>query len=222
MSTVTRKLIAKELYVHRRLLAGAAVAAVAAMAIAPLGRTGFNVGALTWLTTIIAVGLMLAIYGVANERKERSLELVLSLPLAPRDYVRAKLLGLTSCFLGPWLVASAAALLLVIGSDQVPSGMAPFTVLLCGYLLTNFALVLAGALHARSEAAMTALVIATNMGVTLFLFLVGGIDGIRRHLDGPVAVWTPEFWIVLAAELAVLAIALTLPLVFAARRRDFV
>jgi ABC-type transport system involved in multi-copper enzyme maturation permease subunit len=222
MNTVTRKLVGKELYVNRWLVAGGAVAAVLAVLVATTGSTGFNVGVLTWLTAIVALGVLLAVYGVANERKEHTLELVLSLPLSPGDYVRAKLLGMTLCFLLPWLVASAAALLLVLVHDGVPDGMLPYTVLLCGFLLANFSLVLAGTLHVRSEAAMGAVVIVTNMGVSLFMFTVGGLAGIGQHMAGPVPVWSSSFWAVLAAELAVLAIAFTLPLLVAARRRDFI
>ena len=38
---------------------------------------------------------------------------------------------------------------------------------------------------------------------------------------GPTAVWNEAFFIVLAVELAVLALAVSLPLLIAARRRDF-
>ncbi len=37
---------------------------------------------------------MLALYGIMNERKEQSLQFVLSLPLSIAEYVRAKMLGL--------------------------------------------------------------------------------------------------------------------------------
>ena len=56
MNIVTRKLVAKELYVNRWFIAGGALSGVASILIATLGKTGFNVGALTWLTTIIAAG----------------------------------------------------------------------------------------------------------------------------------------------------------------------
>lgn len=222
MNMVTRKLVAKELYVHRWLVAGAAAAAAISMLIATAGRTGFMVGALTWLTSIIALGVMLAIYGVTNERKEHSLELVMSLPLSPAGYVHAKLLGLSLCFLLPWLVASAAALLLVLLRQGIADGMLPYTVLLCGFLLANFALVLSGTLHVRSEAAMAGVIIVTNMSVSLFMFTVGALPGIRRSMDAAQPEWSATFWTVLAIELMVLAIAFTLPLLFAARRRDFV
>jgi ABC-2 type transport system permease protein len=222
MNVVTRKLIAKELHVNRWLMAGAAAGAVVAASIASLGRMGFNVGSLSWLTAIIALGVMLAIYGVANERKEHSLEFVLSLPLSPADYVRAKLLGLALCYLVPWLVASAAALLLVRADPDIPDGLLPYTVLLCSFLLANFSLVLSGTLHARSEALIVATIVATNMGVSLFMFVIGGLPGLQLHMRGPTPVWNAAFWSVLAVELLVLALAFTLPLFLAARRRDFI
>jgi hypothetical protein len=69
MTVVTRKLIAKELYVNRWFVAGGALASIASAAIAAIGMTGFSVGALAWLTSIIATGVMIALYGIMNERK---------------------------------------------------------------------------------------------------------------------------------------------------------
>lgn len=221
MSTVTRKLIAKELYVNRWLLAIASLAGVASIGIATTGKVGFNVGALTWITTIVAAGVMLALYGILNERKEHSLLFVLSLPLAPRDYVRAKQIGLLACFAIPWLVSSAAAALFVLAHPDAPDGLLPYLTLLCVFLLTNYSLVLCGALHARTEAVVSGVVVVTNMAVTLFMFLIGGLPGISSHMWGPTPTWNSTFWTVLTVELITLALAITLPFFVAARRRDF-
>jgi ABC-2 type transport system permease protein len=221
MSIVTRKLIAKELYVNRWFVIGGALSGVASALIATLGKTGFNVGALTWLTTIIALGVMLALYGIMNERKEHALQFVLSLPLSIADYVRAKMLGLTLCFLVVWLISSAAALLLVFGKVDIPDGIAPYTVLLCFFMLANFALVLCGTLYATSEALTSAVIVVTNMGVSIFMFTVGPMAGINEHMWAAAPVWNSTFWTVLGCELAVLAIAFALPYLLAARRRDF-
>ena len=59
---------------------------------------------LIWLTTIVAFGVVLAMIAIANERKERTLQFVLSLPLSHGDYVRIKVIGLLLCFLVPWFV----------------------------------------------------------------------------------------------------------------------
>jgi len=221
MNIITRKLIVKELYVNRWMVAGGALSGVASILIATLGKTGFNVGALTWLTTIIATGVMLALYGIMNERKENALQFVLSLPLSISEYVRAKMLGLFAGFLIMWSISCAAALLLVFLKASVPDGIAPYVTLLCVFMLANFAVVLCGALHAQSEALNSAVIVVTNMGVSIFMFTVGPMPGIQQHMWAPVPVWNDTFWTVLFCELAVLVIALTLPFVFAARRRDF-
>lgn len=222
MSPVIRKLIAKEVYVNRWFIAGGATAALASVAMGALGKTGFNIGALTWLTTIIATGVMLALSGVINERKEQSLLFVLSLPLSIADYVRAKLFGLTACFLIVWLVASCAALCMVFTVRSVPDGVAPYVVLLCGFMLANFAVLLCGVLHTASEGGATAIIIVTNMGVSIFMFTIGPLPGIAEHMWGSVPVWNRVFWTVLGVEAAVLLIAFVLPFFLTARRRDFI
>jgi len=222
MNIVTRKLIAKELYVYRWLITGGAFAGVASILIASLGKGGFNIGALTWLTTIIATGVMLALYGIMNERKEQSLQFVLSLPVSISEYVRAKMLGLFAGFLIMWSISCAAALLLVFLKASVPDGLAPYVTLLCVFMLANFAVVLCGALHTQSEAMTSAVIVVTNMGVSIFMFTVGPLPGLQKHMWAPAPVWNDTFWTVLGCELAVLVIAFTLPFFFAARRRDFI
>ncbi len=219
---VIRKLVAKELYLNRWMMAGTAVAATLAAFACAFGATAFNVGALAWMTAIIACGVMLALYGVAQERKEQSLQFVLSLPVSIRGYVFAKTAGLLLSYMVPWLVATAAAIALVLLSPGVPDGLLPYVVVLSGFLLANFAVVLCAALHARSEAAMVAVIILTNMAVSVFMFVVGALPGIRDHLSGPVPVWNSTILNVLLVELLVLAIAVTLPLATATRRRDFI
>jgi ABC-2 type transport system permease protein len=221
MNIVTRKLIAKELYVNRWFIVIGAAAGVASTLVATLGRTGFNIGGLTWLTTIIAVGVMLALYGIMNERKEHTLQFVMSLPLSIADYVRAKVLGLALCFFIVWLISCAAALVLVFARQSIPDGFVPYLLLLCVFMLANFAVVLLGTLQARSEAHTTAVIVITNMGVSIFMFTVAPMPDIAQHMWAAAPVWNSTFWTVLACELAVLVIAFTLPFFLAARRRDF-
>ena len=95
-------------------------------------------------------------------------------------------------------------------------------VLLCVFMLANFMVVLCGTLHAQSEAMTSAMIIITNMGVSIFMFTVGPQPGIAEHIWAPHPVWNSTFWTVLACELAVLAIAFALPFFLAARRRDFI
>jgi len=222
MSTVIRKLIVKEFHVNRVIVAGATVGGVLSILIAALGNVGFSIGSLMWITTIIANGVMLALYGVMNERKERSLLFVLSLPLSIPEYVRAKMLGLALCFFLPWLVATVAAIVLVLAKGDVPDGMVPYVVLLSVYMLANFLVLLCWTLHTTSEAWISAAIVLTNMCVSIYMFVVGALPGLQDHTHGPVPVWNQTALTILAVELAVIALAFTLPFFLAARRRDFI
>ncbi len=221
MSALTRKLLAKELYLNRWLMLATTVGGLASVGIATLGNTGFNIGSLTWMTTVVVLGVMLGLHGLINERKDRSLLFTLSLPLSASDYLRAKLWGLLLCFLMPWLALSIGAVGLVL-LTPVPDGLLPLVVLLCLFLLTNFSLVLCGGLLTTSEGAFTAIIITTNMGVTLFMFMVGGIPAIHEHLRGAVPQWNGAFRTVALTELAVLALAVLIPFVLAGRRRGLI
>ena len=55
MTTLTRKLIAKELYLYRWLLVGVVVAGFIGLLVAPTSEAGFNIGFLLWMTAIIAL-----------------------------------------------------------------------------------------------------------------------------------------------------------------------
>ncbi len=96
-----------------------------------------------------------------------------------------------------WLASSAAALLLIFAKASMPDGIAPYTVLLCVFMLANFAVVLCGTLHAQSEALTSAVIIVTNMGVSIFMFTVGPMPGINQHMWAPAPVWNSTFWTVL-------------------------
>jgi ABC-type transport system involved in multi-copper enzyme maturation permease subunit len=221
MNTVIRKLIAKELHVNRLLVGIGVVAGIGSTVVAAFGPVGFNIGALTWLSTIIGMGVILSLYGIMNERKEHALEFVMSLPLSVAGYVRAKMIGLVLCFFITWSVSVAAALVLVFAKDSVPDGIAPYLLLLSVFMLANFGVVLGGTMLARNEGTTTAIVIITNMAVTLFMFIVAPMRGIREYMWATAPVWNSTFWAVLGCELAVLVISLTLPLLIVARRRDF-
>ena len=127
------------------------------MLIAAEGKMRFNIGMLIWLTTIVALRRR-ARHDLRsrNERKERTLQFVLSLPLSHGDYVRIKVVGLMLCFLVPWAILSAGAVTLVAVMPNLPDGLLPFAVLLCGFMLANYSVVLCGALHTASEGLMTA------------------------------------------------------------------
>ncbi len=222
MNMLARKLIAKDFYLNRWLIIGSTVAGLVGLGVAAEGEMRFNIGMLIWLTTIIAFGVVLVTFAIANERKERTLQFVLSLPLSHGDYVRIRVIGLLLCFLVPWSVLSVGAIALIAVMPNLPDGLLSVFVLLCGFMLANYSVVLCGALHTASEGVMTMVIIVTNMSITLFIFMVLGLPSLREQLRAAAPDWNSAFWIVLAIEAATLLVTLSLPYFVAARRRDFI
>ena len=222
MNTLARKLIAKDFFLHRWLIIGSTVAGLVGLVIAAEGRIRFNIGMLLWLTTIVAFGCVLSMYAIANERKERALQFVLSLPLSHNDYVRIRVVGLLFCFVVPWAILTAGAVALVLVMPNLPDGMIVPVLLLCGFLLANYSIVLCAALHTASEGLMSIVIVVTNMNITLFIFLIGGLPALHVQLSAPAPAWNSAFWTVLAVEAATLLVTLSLPYIFAASRRDFI
>jgi hypothetical protein len=222
MNPLTHKLVAREFYMHRWLIGGGIVAGLASLAVVGSGGVmRFNIGFLVWLTTIVALGAVMAMFGVASERKERVLNWVLSLPVSHGDYVRIKVVALLLCFFVPWAVLSGAAVALIAAHPHLPDGLLPSAVLLCVFMLANYSLVLCSALHVHAEGPMTLVIIVHNIAITLFIFMIGAIEDLQRYMQGPTAVWNSAFWTVLAVELAFFALMLCIPYFVAARRRDF-
>ncbi len=67
---------------------------------------------------------------------------------------------------------------------------------------------------------MGGVIILTNMGVSLFMMGATQLPGLSAHMAASAPVWNETFWLALALELGATALALSLPLLVAARRRD--
>ena len=220
MNALTRRLVLKELHHARGAVLITVAGGLVSLGVMPLGKVAFNVGSLCWLSAMVAFGVIISLTAIVNERKENALLFALSLPLSPADYRRAKLLGILASFLLAWVPLSLATFAVILSTDM-PDGLLSFAVLLNLFLLTNFSFVLTGSLMLKSEGAITGLIIVTNMGITLFMFMIGGLSGINAHLHGPTPVWNATHTWVLVAELICLAATLSLPFVTRARNRDY-
>ena len=95
---------------------------------------------------------------------------------------------------------SAGAVALVAVMPNLPDGLLPFAVLLCGFMLANYSVVLCGALHTASEGVMTMVIIVTNMSITLFIFMIGALPSLHDHLRAPAPGVELDFLDVLAVE----------------------
>src|SRR5262249_38359456 len=184
-------------------------------------RMGYNIGSVAFITAVMAYGVVLAMYNIAQERKERAALFVLGLPIAPQDYVRAKLLGTVLAFLLPWTVLTAVAVVVILTS-RIPDGLLPFTLLVLVYFVCTFSAMAAVALMVNCDAKITVAITCTNRSVTIFMFGAGQLPGVGGgEMRATTMIWSPWFFVILAAELAVIALSFAVPLFYYSRKRDF-
>jgi ABC-2 type transport system permease protein len=211
--------VAKDLYLYRWLIVGATLAGLGSLFVTGLhGMTGL----ILFITTIVALGIFIAMYGILVERKEKTLLFVLSLPVTPLQYTAAKVIAALIAFLVPVLVLAAVVLSYNLAFDPPPNGEIPVTVAMLGLFIANFCFLVALLLITSTEFWAVAGIVATNLTIPIFLNVVYGLPGIAEHTQGPVAVWSPTILVILGLEAALAVISLGIAFWFQSRRTDFI
>ena len=216
------RLIAKDLYLYRWLIAGSLALGIASLAVARIRFMPGDIGLILFMTSIIALGVFLAMYGIMTERKEKSLLFVLSLPVSSMQYTTAKIAASLIAFLIPWIVLTATILWLSVAFDPPPDGSIPFTFVMMVFFLANFCALIALLLISGSESWAIAGILLTNFAVVVFMNTVRDLPGIGEHIDGPIQVWSATIFRILAVETAVIVLSLALAFYVQSRKKDFV
>ncbi len=221
MNAVAVRLIAKDLYLNRWLIGIALLGGGLSLILLGISRVGFDFGSVFYLTTVIAYGIILVMHAVTQERKDRSLVFVLSLPLSPADYLRAKVVAMLATFIAPWALLTLGTVV-VIAITPIPDGMIPYLTVIAFLMLMNFCVVLAAALTTTSEPIVTLIIIVTNASVSLLFILLANIPSIVAASKRDAVVWLPTELKLIAIEIGVALVALALPFVLRRDRRGLI
>jgi ABC-type Na+ efflux pump permease subunit len=216
------RLITKDLYLYRWLIAGSLAVGLVSLVIAGINDMTGNIGFILLLTSIVALGVFIAIYGILTERKEKTLLFVLSLPISTKQYATAKVAASLIAFLIPWVVLTVTIVTLTLSFDPPLDGRLPFTVAMMIFFLANFCALVALVLSAGSEFWAVAGIVVTNLLVSVFVTTVRQLPGVREHVEGPLAVWSPTILTIIAVEAAVIVISLGLTFLVQSRKKDFI
>lgn len=199
------KLIAKELSLNRMFMGAAIAGGIVSLLVCLLGKIGFAVGGIMLITVLVAYGVILPMYAIVGERKERTRLFALSLPVSRGEYVRAKVLGVTLSFIIPWAVLLTSALALILATP-IPDGLTVFTTLLMLFALADFSIIVCAAMLTRSEGVMATVIIFTNMSVTFFMSGILNLTSIGKESAVDAINWSTPAVTTIAAELAAIAI----------------
>jgi ABC-type transport system involved in multi-copper enzyme maturation permease subunit len=218
-NSIVTRLVAKDLFLYRWFIVGSTLAGLASLLVSGLhGLTGL----IMFMTTIVALGVFIAMYGILVERKEKTLLFVLSLPVTPLQYAAAKVLAALIAFLIPVIVLAAVALGYNLAFDPPPNGEIPVTVAMLGLFLANFCFLVALLLITGMEVWAVAGILLTNLSIPIFMNVVYGLPGVAEHVQGPVAVWSPAILTILGVEALVALLALGIAFTVQSRRTDFI
>lgn len=219
-ASIVGKLIAKDLFLMRPMMTGALILGGIGVALMPFGDTLRFVGWIVLLIATTLLGIFTTAVGVQAERKDRVHLFVLTLPVSPAQYLRAKLTASAIAFLVPWAILLAAALTLIAATD-IPDGFMPFVTMLLGYVVCYYAAYLAMALITDSAIWTTVVII---LGNTAPVFLIPAFLRVAGIADFPPpdAGQTATVLGILAGETAFAAVALGIALFVRSRQRDHI
>lgn len=218
---VIRRLVLADLYLFRWMILGAVAAGAVSIALMPLGRAAAYVGSVLLICVLIVLNIFLVMSGVVQERKDKVLVFLLSLPISPKQYTAAKIVSNTIGFVVPWLLLTAATVVTTRVS-WIPDGTIPFLVAVLGYLFFYYCLLLAVGLVSDSTGWHAAVITFGNLSVNFLIAFLSVLPSVTMHRDGPMAVWTSDIVTILVLELAVGAAAIALAWYFRSRDTDFV
>jgi ABC-2 type transport system permease protein len=220
MSTsVMTRLVMKDVYLNRLLIGAAMAFGVPSVLITPINKVMFGVGGMFYLTTIIAYGVMLVMYSVVQERKDKALLFAMSLPISYAQYLKSKLLAAFLTFVVPWATLTLTALGVILAT-RIQDGMASYLIMDAFFMLMNFCVILGIGLRTRSEVAVGATVILTNLSVSLFFMGVANNHDINAITNGDTVVFNRTMLWIIAVELILTPVALTIPFWFRRGKGD--
>ena len=218
---MVRKLIAKDWQVYQKQLAGYVGGLLLALGLVGMGTPLLSAaGTLLLLVLLIVVGSYAIQSSIIAERKQQTQPFIMSLPVTPMDVFWGKLLANLAIYLVPFLLVVGGLLALVLTTAR-PDGTVPWIVLVAMFLLATFCVSLCVAIAVDSEGWNVFAMLALMTLIGPFIYGIGRLDSIARHLQTDQIVWSPAALGILAGELAVILIAILIAGWVHARKPSF-
>lgn len=221
-ASILWQLVKKDYYFNRvPLMLYLLLGVISLFLISLTGEAAFYIGACLLITVVIVVGIHLVFATVIYERSKQTLPLVMSLPITFMQYSWGKLLTNIGVYLLAWLVLYISAVAVILSKSAIPDGLIPFTTILMLEMFMAFVLILAVAMISESEAWTIVIMSIANVCVSIFMFGINQIEGIRQHINGPEPVWNASALTVIGIELVVMVALIGITLLVQSKKRDF-
>ena len=221
-TSIIKQLILKDWYFNRlQLLLFSIIALLSLVLFSINSKSTFYIGMVLIISVVVTVGALLIFSSIVNERKNQTLAFIMSLPISFLDYTKAKLISNVTAFVIFWSILVTGILLIIYYNAHLPNGLIPISVIIMGELMVSYILVLAVAFIKESETWTIVVMGTTNVGISLFMFLVSSLSDLGPYIEGPIAIWNSTAISIVIIEL-ILAISL-IGIIFylQSRKKDF-
>lgn len=200
---LVKLLVAKDWQLFEKQLALYVSGGIAALCLLGLARNwSFYVGSMVLIIVLISAACFAISNSLIVERKERTLEFVMSLPVTPLDFHFAKLLGNIATFGVPFLVIAGGAIGVVL-LTPLPDGLVVYGLLIFGHIFLAYCVSLSIATVVESEGWNTFAMITSMVLINPFMMILGQIPAIADNTSKDAIVWSTPAVAILAAQVMV-------------------
>lgn len=215
------KLVVKDWQVYQKQLAGFVAGMLLALGLVGMGTPLMaSAGALLLLVQLLVVGTYAIQSSIMAERKLQTVPFIMSLPVTPMDVYWGKLLANLVIYLAPFLLVTGGLLTLILSTPR-PDGAVPWLAVVALFMLAIFCVSLCVAIAVESEGWNIFAILALMTLIGPFLYWVSRLDGIVQYLKTDDIVWSAPVLGALAAEVAVIAVAILVTSWIHARKASF-
>ncbi len=220
--SIAGHLIRKDWQLHKAWVLGTIAAGVVALGIAQIpGEIPGLVGMVWFFVSLVILASSLPGLNIINERKKQQLPFLMSLPISPLHYARAKFASTVGMFLLPWVVLVAAALAMIFSRSDVHHGVIPALAILAGATLTGFCVTVGAAVISEHEGWTMAASGACNTSYWFVWYMFIRNPQVQRDLGAPVAVWSPYVLKFAGTEVVAIVAILAAAFIAQSRKKNF-
>lgn len=218
--SIIKKLVYKDLYLIRKLIAIYVAGVILSLSLISLGEWQFYMGAVLFISMVVGMGNHQLSATLVSERKEQTLSFIMSLPVSPSDYALAKLLSTMVTYFIPWLIITVA-MVSVIWLTSLPDGLIPFTVIVSVLVLLNHCITWSAGMALETEGAVLAVMIGLNCLLNPELYFLIRAPEIYTHVNTPDIVWAGLPITILLLAIASIFAVLATSFYLHARKKSF-
>lgn len=203
------RLMCKDFHFFRKQLPGYFVCGLLAIGVACLaGTTAFYAGGVLLVSLLNLLGMHVPISIVLGERRNKTLPLIMSLPVTPFEYTCSKMAVCLMTYAGVWAVLFVVSVGAVLQVGQHYDGLVPFIAIVFVGSAAHAVLVLAAALVRDSLDKTVRAVVFWNLVLQAVVFSAATNRTIHAAMWSENVVWSADVMLFLLAELVTVCIGI--------------